>query len=120
MSSPTQNPFLNEWHECLLAHYTYVLARHDLKTEPTLRQILVTVGFPEQRLGEMRATYLPEPQPLPQLAAPESTSEPTISEVALDAELTASEAPDDLPSAPPTNITPPTPKKKPPKQLSFF
>ncbi|MCE7948496.1 MAG: hypothetical protein DYG88_13815 [Chloroflexi bacterium CFX4] len=120
MSSPTQNPFLNEWHECLLAHYAYVLARRDLKTEPTLRQILVTIGFPEQQLGEVRAAHLPEPEPLPQLAASETAPEPTASAAAPDADRTASETSEDPPSTPPTDITPPTPKKKPPKQLSFF
>ncbi len=110
MSNPTQNPFLNEWHACLLAHYQYVLMRRDLKTEPTLRQILVKIGFPEQQLAEMHASYLPMPEVLPQLAAPE----PTTSEAAPEAERAPSEAPEELPSAPPT------PPKKPPKQLSFF
>lgn len=110
MSSLSANPFLNEWYECLLAHYQYVLARRDLKTEPTLRQILLKIGFPEDQLAEMCGTYLPMPEALPQLAAPE----PTPSEAALETERAPSEAPDELPSAPPT------PKKKPPKQLSFF
>jgi hypothetical protein len=90
MSETRQHPFEDDWRECLLAHYRWIVGRQEYKIEATVRELLLKVGVPEARFADIRPA-LPEPEPEPPAETPPE-------------------------SAPP----PPPPKKPQPKQLSFF
>ena len=47
--------FSDEWRECLIAHYTYILRASDQRTERTLRGVMLDVGFTED---DLRNIYL--------------------------------------------------------------
>lgn len=53
------NPFANEWRDCLAAHYQYVLAKKDTRNEASLRTILEEVGFAAEDLAAVREYYNP-------------------------------------------------------------
>lgn len=101
MGETRQHPFEDDWRECLLAHYRWIVARQEYKVEATVRELLLKVGVPEARFADIRPA-LPEPEPEPPPAEPEAEPEPPA------------ETPQE--SAPP----PPPPKKPQPKQLTFF
>ncbi|MBO9309641.1 MAG: hypothetical protein J7551_07650 [Chloroflexi bacterium] len=102
MKSSLQNPFADEWRECLLAYYRYILRRQEDKIEATLRELLLSVGIPAERLIALGAPIpgqAPAESARPDAPAPEQTSE------------SGAQAP---PAAPAAR------EKKLPKQLSFF
>ncbi len=83
MSEKLQNPFLEDWRECLLAHYRWITARKKDKVEPTVRHILLSVGVPEARIAELQSgspepelTLPPAPEPEPPPPEPHPPSEP--------------------------------------------
>lgn len=45
--------FYEDWRACLRAHYLHVIRTGDRVTEPTLRQVLLRVGFSEAEIKEM-------------------------------------------------------------------
>ncbi len=45
--------FYEDWRACLRAHYIHVIRTRDTVTEPTLRNILLSVGFNEAEINEM-------------------------------------------------------------------
>lgn len=45
--------FYEDWRACLRAHYIHVIRTRDTVTEPTLRNILLSVGFSEAEINEM-------------------------------------------------------------------
>ena len=51
----SQSIFSEEWRDCLVAHYTYVVRMGDQGTERTLRGVMVEAGFSED---ELRQLYL--------------------------------------------------------------
>ena len=50
-----QDIFTEEWRDCLVAHYTYVVRMGDQVTERTLRGVMIEAGFGED---ELRQLYL--------------------------------------------------------------
>jgi hypothetical protein len=50
----TDNPFYDEWRECLREHYLYVIRNDDMVTEPTLRTVLMSMGFTEEELDILK------------------------------------------------------------------
>lgn len=65
-----QNPFLDDWRECLLAHYRWLLEQQEHQIAATMRCVLQAAGVPEARFA------LLEPQPKPLSVALESELEP--------------------------------------------
>jgi len=49
-----ENPFDNDWRDCLREQYRYVIRNQDTKTEKTLKIVLQEVGFSEVELNELR------------------------------------------------------------------
>ncbi len=45
--------FYEDWRACLRAHYLHVIRTGDRVTEPTLREVLLRVGFSEDEIKEM-------------------------------------------------------------------
>lgn len=45
--------FYEDWRNCLQSHYMHVIAHDDSVTEPTLHQVLLSVGFTESEIKEM-------------------------------------------------------------------
>lgn len=45
--------FYEDWRACLRAHYMHVIRSRDTVTAPTLRDILLSVGFSEAEINEM-------------------------------------------------------------------
>ncbi|PJF37009.1 MAG: hypothetical protein CUN49_02535 [Candidatus Thermofonsia Clade 1 bacterium] len=111
-SSSLQNPFLEEWRDCLVAYYAQVLQRNEPDLEASVRQLLLRVGVAEERVMALRAQTLPEPA----LELEPTPSEPELSEPELEPEPASSEL--ELRHSAPE--PPVKPKKEPPKQLSFF
>jgi len=110
MKSSLQNPFADEWRECLLAHYRYILQRQEHKVEVTLRQLLTSVGVPDERLIALGA-------PVPE-QAPEEPAQAAAPEQVLESEQPPEPTAEPTVQAPPA--APAVREKKPPKQLSFF
>jgi len=54
------NIFYDEWRECLLAHYEYILreGEADTKNEKSLVEVLNTTGFAESEISTLRAAIL--------------------------------------------------------------
>ncbi|MFQ3535077.1 MAG: hypothetical protein SNJ58_04300 [Aggregatilineales bacterium] len=87
MSERLQNPFLEDWRECLLAHYRWIVARKEDKVEPTVRHILLSVGVPEARIAELQPGSpepeltlppAPEPEPPPEAHPPSEPEPPAL------------------------------------------
>ncbi|MFN7210442.1 MAG: hypothetical protein ACK4P1_08640, partial [Aggregatilineales bacterium] len=57
MSKGLRNPFLDDWRECLLAHYRWLVEQHEHQIAATMRHVLREAGVPEARFA------LPEPEP---------------------------------------------------------
>ncbi|MBN1965179.1 MAG: hypothetical protein JW910_11070 [Anaerolineae bacterium] len=54
MSDSTEGSiFADDWRDCLEAHYQHVIRIQDKITEPSLREVLLRVGFSEQQINEM-------------------------------------------------------------------
>lgn len=51
--SDNRSIFYEEWRACLRAHYMDVVQNDDLVTEPTLKGVLLEVGFSEDEVREM-------------------------------------------------------------------
>ncbi len=77
---PGKSPFSDHWRDCLRSHYTYVIHQNDIRTERTLRGVLIEVGFREDEIAELRvmatahvddvgADYIPDPALISQIAA---------------------------------------------------
>jgi len=56
--------FYDDWRQCLRAHYEHVVRIQDQITEPTLRQVLLTIGLSEDEIEELRAEALATPLPI--------------------------------------------------------
>jgi hypothetical protein len=50
----TDNPFAEEWRECLRAHYMHVIRVRDRVTEPSLTVVMGQAGFSDAELAELR------------------------------------------------------------------
>lgn len=79
----SENPFADDWRDCLKAHYTAVVRAGDRITEPTLTQVMVEAGFSEAALAEMKvlATLRSEDVPedfVPDLNALAAADEPRV------------------------------------------
>jgi hypothetical protein len=48
-----QSVFYEDWRACLRAHYMHVIRVSDKVTEPTLKKVLLRVGFSEGEIAEM-------------------------------------------------------------------
>jgi hypothetical protein len=48
--------FYENWRDCLRAHYMHVIKQGDQVTEPTLHNVLLSVGFTETEIKEMAIT----------------------------------------------------------------
>ncbi len=48
-----QSVFYEDWRACLRAHYMHVISVGDKATEPTLKNVLLRVGFSEEEIAEM-------------------------------------------------------------------
>lgn len=48
-----QSVFYEDWRACLRAHYMHVVGAGDKVTEPTLKNVLLRVGFSEDEIAEM-------------------------------------------------------------------
>jgi hypothetical protein len=114
MKSSLQNPFAEEWLECLLAHYRYIVQcqRHDV--EATMRQLLASVGVPHERLVALGAPA--QPSTSEQLL--EAPAQASMPEQAVEPEQPP--APEAEPTVQAPSAAPAAREKKPPKQLSFF
>ncbi|MDW8298463.1 MAG: hypothetical protein RML95_03910 [Anaerolineae bacterium] len=116
MSGTLQNPFLEDWRECLLAHYRRLVERQEHKVEVTMRQLLLNVGVPEARFADIRPA-LPETPPEPELHPAETAAAPESELRSAEPEPTPQSAqPEPVDDVPP----PAAPKKQQPKQLAFF
>lgn len=51
--STDRSIFHEDWRECLRAHYMDVIRIGDQVTAPTLREVLLQVGFGEDEIREM-------------------------------------------------------------------
>lgn len=62
----TNNPFREEWRDCLRAHYLHVIRSGDRVTEPSLQLVMLEAGFSQAELAELRvrATLRTEDAPL--------------------------------------------------------
>lgn len=50
--------FYDEWRDCLREHYIYVIQSNDHVTEPSLREVMLEIGFTEDDLEHIRAEVL--------------------------------------------------------------
>lgn len=117
MRSSLQNPFVDEWRECLIAYYRHILQRQEHSVEVTLRQLLLSVGIPEERLIALGA---PAPELADETPAPVSTAAAPEPEQAPDAQQPSVPEQPSEPSAQAPSAESAKREKKPPKQLSFF
>jgi hypothetical protein len=51
--SSSRSIFYDDWRNCLRTHYMHVIRSNDRVTEPTLRRVLLSVGFSEAEIQEM-------------------------------------------------------------------
>lgn len=49
----TDNPFADDWRDCLKAHYEHVITAGDRLNQESLHQVLLTMGFEAQSLQEI-------------------------------------------------------------------
>jgi hypothetical protein len=121
MKSSLQNPFADEWRECLLAHYRHILQCQEHKVEATLRQLLTSVGIDDERLIALGAPAPEEPVREPvRASALEQLSEASASEPVQEPEQPPAPEPTSEPTVQAPPAAPAVREKKPPKQLSFF
>lgn len=59
------NPFVDEWRECLREHFKYIIREQDSVTERSLVTVMHEVGFDDAELAELRvlATMRAEDMP---------------------------------------------------------
>ncbi|MEP7285837.1 MAG: hypothetical protein ABI947_08725 [Chloroflexota bacterium] len=53
-----QNPFDDDWRDCLCAHYIYVLHEQDTNNEESLGEVLIATGFTESDIVSLRVQTL--------------------------------------------------------------
>jgi hypothetical protein len=51
--SDNRSVFYDDWRDCLQSHYSHVIRVNDRVTEPTLRAVLLRVGFSEDEIREL-------------------------------------------------------------------
>lgn len=84
MQADRKNIFLDDWRECLRAHYVHVIEIGDAANEKSLREVLISVGVSAAELDAIRyqvtgyeAAQQPESPPEPEAETrPEGTLTP--------------------------------------------
>jgi len=123
-SARQENIFLDDWRNCLYAHYRHVISEQDDLNESSLHRVLNRVGFTDVDLQSIRDGVMlpvieqpaePEP-PAPETPTATVAAEPAaiIAEPAATVAETHEAAPE---SEPPP---PPEPEEPPATQLSLF
>lgn len=119
----SRNIFLDDWRNCLYAHYRHVVHEGDSLNETSLHQVLLTVGFTDEELTAQRDEILasvqvpvaePEPEVVEALepvepVEPVETAEPVpetpvIAEIAPEPIAEQTVAPDPPEDEPPTPL----------------
>lgn len=67
-----QNPFADEWRECLREHYKYIIREQDRVTERSLLTVMHEVGFDDAELAELRVLATMRAEDMPEDYIPEA------------------------------------------------
>jgi hypothetical protein len=60
MTDEIENPFFDDWKDCLRAHYKHVIYERDDNNANSLETVLIDTGFAEEELRSLRTDILVE------------------------------------------------------------